>query len=94
MRDGGLRLYETLDTVAASLPPHRRIHLVAVCRRPAWGLPDTPEHRRFRAGLRRLVPELARGDWDRMIAGMRRKGADKILHRWAVDAGHLKDSST
>jgi hypothetical protein len=92
--DAGLRLYEVLDTVAAALPPERRIHLLAVCRRPAWGLPDTPEHRRFRTRLHRLVPELARDDWKRMLWRMQRPGAAEALHRWAVDAGHVRSSSS
>lgn len=89
------RLYEAMTNVAEAIPAEQRNGLMAVWRRPAWQLPDTDRHRRWRSRLLRQLSDLVRPDWRYIIAMLRSEpGAATVLTQWGTDAGYFNRSST
>lgn len=90
-----LRLYETLGTIAESLPDDRyRRMLLSVWRQPAWNIPYTDRHRHTRAVLRKHLPDLVVDQWRWVLAVLPDEGGWSVLSRWAEDAGYARRSSS
>jgi hypothetical protein len=60
----------------------------------AWRLPDTDWHRTTRRNLRRTLSDLVRPDWDWIFKMLPDDGAADVLHRWMIDAGYARATST
>lgn len=88
------RLYEALANVSAATPRLSQSALVAVWRRRAWRLPDTPQHCWWRGRLYRALPDTVKDDWNWILKILPDPGAADVFSQWGRDIGRFRATST